>query len=94
MRYRTSLLMATLLLGAVPLVAAPKPNIVFILSDDQAWTDYGFMGHAAIETPCLDKLADRSLVFERGLRCRTALSPVPCLDGDRALSLSAWRHWQ
>lgn len=21
------------------------PNVVFILSDDQAWTDYGFMGH-------------------------------------------------
>jgi len=26
------------------------PNIVFILSDDQAWTDYGFMGHADIQT--------------------------------------------
>ena len=80
MRYRTSLLMATLLLGAVPLVAAPKPNIVFILSDDQAWTDYGFMGHAAIETPCLDKLADRSLVFERGYvaapLCRPSLASM------------------
>ncbi|WP_396635668.1 sulfatase-like hydrolase/transferase [Maribacter sp. R77961] len=42
------------------------PNIVFILSDDQAWTDYGFMGHEHIETPNLDKLANESLTFTRG----------------------------
>jgi arylsulfatase A-like enzyme len=24
------------------------PNIVLIISDDQAWTDFGFMGHDAI----------------------------------------------
>ena len=34
--------------------AAKKPNIVYIISDDQAWTDYGFMGHAHIKTPNLD----------------------------------------
>ncbi|MDG1358297.1 MAG: sulfatase-like hydrolase/transferase [Akkermansiaceae bacterium] len=45
---------------------AQPPNIVFILSDDQAWTDYGFMGHPEIKTPHLDKLADRSVVFSRG----------------------------
>jgi len=26
--------------------AADRPNIVLIVSDDQAWTDYGFMMHA------------------------------------------------
>ena len=45
---------------------AEKPNIVLILSDDQAWTDYGFMGHPAIQTPHLDKLAAESLTFRRG----------------------------
>ena len=39
------------------------PNIVFIISDDQAWTDYGFMGHEHIETPNLDKLANGSLTL-------------------------------
>jgi len=43
-----------------------KPNIVLILSDDQAWNDYGFMGHDIIETPHLDKLASQSILFERG----------------------------
>jgi arylsulfatase A-like enzyme len=57
-----------------------KPNIVFILSDDQAWTDYGFMGHPDIETPHLDRLALRSLVFERGYvaapLCRPSLASM------------------
>jgi len=42
------------------------PNIVLIISDDQAWTDYGFMGHPAIETPHLDELARQSILFRRG----------------------------
>jgi arylsulfatase A-like enzyme len=42
------------------------PNIVLIISDDQAWTDFGFMGHDAIETPHLDRLASESLVFDHG----------------------------
>ena len=44
----------------------PAPNIVLIISDDQAWTDYGFMNHPSIETPRLDQLASESLVFPRG----------------------------
>lgn len=39
---------------------ANKPNIVFILSDDQAWADYGFMGHEDIKTPNLYKLAEQN----------------------------------
>ncbi|RMF39321.1 MAG: sulfatase [Planctomycetota bacterium] len=42
------------------------PNIVLILSDDQAWTDYGFMGHPVIQTPHLDALAAQSVLFRRG----------------------------
>ncbi|WP_298338667.1 sulfatase-like hydrolase/transferase [uncultured Algibacter sp.] len=39
------------------------PNIVFILSDDQSWTDYSFMGDENIETPRIDKFASESLTF-------------------------------
>ena len=42
------------------------PNIVFIISDDQAYTDYGFMKHPIIKTPNLDKLAASSAWFPRG----------------------------
>ena len=60
--------------------AKPPPNIVFILSDDQAWTDYGFMGHPEIKTPHLDELARQSLVFEHGYvaapLCRPSLASM------------------
>jgi len=52
--------------------AAKQPNIVLIISDDQSYTDYAFMGHEAIETPHLDKLASESALFRRGY-VRTAL---------------------
>jgi uncharacterized sulfatase len=53
------------------------PNVVLILSDDQSYTDYSFMGHPSIETPHLDKLASESALFRRGYvptaLCRPAL---------------------
>lgn len=73
-------LLFALLLSAfvIPASAASPPNIVFIISDDHAWTDYGFMGHKQIETPNLDKLAARSALFSRGYvptaLCRPALA--------------------
>ena len=60
--------------------AADKPNVILIISDDQGWTDYGFMGHDAIKTPHLDKLSRRSLVFRRGYvtspLCRPSLASI------------------
>ena len=47
-------------------LAAESPNIVVIIADDQAWTDYGFMGHPQVRTPHLDRLAGESLTFTRG----------------------------
>ena len=44
-----------------------RPIIVIFLSDDQAWRDYGFMGHEIIKTPNLDKLASEALVVMSSL---------------------------
>ena len=52
-----------------------QPNIVFILSDDQSWTDYSFMGHEQIDTPRLDKFASESLTFTRGYVPTSLCSP-------------------
>jgi len=43
-----------------------RQNVVLIISDDQHWGDYGFMGHRQIETPHLDQLARQSLTFRHG----------------------------
>ncbi|MDH3244886.1 MAG: sulfatase [Saprospiraceae bacterium] len=51
------------------------PNILLIISDDQSWTDYGFMGHDNIETPNLDKLAMESMSFTRGYATAPLCSP-------------------
>ncbi|MFM8579496.1 MAG: sulfatase-like hydrolase/transferase, partial [Planctomycetaceae bacterium] len=58
------------LTGVAPAAAPPRaqvaPNVVLIVSDDQHWSDYGFMGHPQLRTPSLDRLARESLVFTRG----------------------------
>ena len=41
-------------------------HVVLIVSDDQHWRDYGFMGHPHLHTPHLDRLARESLLFRRG----------------------------
>ncbi|MEJ1158283.1 arylsulfatase [Prosthecomicrobium sp. N25] len=45
--------------------AAPRPNIVYIVSDDQGWRDAGFNGSTEIRTPNLDRLAKTGTVFEQ-----------------------------
>lgn len=41
-----------------------KPNIIFILTDDQRWDALGFAGNDIIHTPNMDKLAAEGLYFE------------------------------
>jgi len=69
------------LFGNPNLTAADTPpNIVLIISDDQAWNDYGFMGHPQIQTPSIDKLARESVTFTRGYvpnsLCRPSLATI------------------
>lgn len=56
------------------------PNVVLIIADDQGWGDFGFMGHPAIRTPHLDRLAEHSAVFPRGhvpsSLCRPSLATM------------------
>ncbi len=49
-----------------PIYGQDRPNVVMIVSDDHAWTDYGFMGHKIVQTPNIDRLANSSLTFRRG----------------------------
>lgn len=73
-----------IMLAIVASVTAPahakSPNVILIISDDQAWTDFGFMGHPTIQTPHLDRLAAQSAVFPRGYvpssLCRPSLATM------------------
>lgn len=48
-----------------PVVAAPKPNIVFFLADDLGSADCGFMGGKECKSPNLDKLASSGTILEQ-----------------------------
>ena len=56
--------LALLVTNSLVLAERPSPprvpNIVYILSDDQAYGDYGFMGNKLVHTPNLDRLAQQS----------------------------------
>lgn len=54
-----------LALSAVPAVrsAPEKPNILFILTDDQGWTTLGCYGNRLVATPRLDGLAASGMRF-------------------------------
>ncbi len=53
------------ILFSVQCQASEKPNIIYILSDDQGWGDVGFMGDEFYETPNLDQMAREGLTFSR-----------------------------
>jgi len=61
-------------------ISADKPNVVLIVSDDQGWTDYGFMKHPHVKTPRLDELAARSALFPHAYAaaplCRPSLASL------------------
>ena len=43
--------------------AEPRPNILFLLSDDQRWDTLGCMGNAVVRTPEIDRLAAEGVLF-------------------------------
>lgn len=42
----------------------PRPNILFLLTDNQHWTSLEAAGHHIIVTPCMDDLAARGVMFD------------------------------
>jgi arylsulfatase A-like enzyme len=59
---RSILLLALLCLtaGAAEADAAPRPNIVLIITDDQGYGDLGYTGNPVVKTPNIDALAAES----------------------------------
>lgn len=55
------------------------PNIILIISDDQHFQDYGFMGHQIVKTPHLDRMASESLLYTRGYVMPVCSPSLACL---------------
>lgn len=73
-------LVGVLAIGINAPAADGPPNVVLLISDDQGWTDYGFMGHPHVQTPNIDRLARAGILFERGYvtapLCRASLASI------------------
>lgn len=53
-----------------------KPNIIFILADDMGWMDCSVYGSKYYETPNLEKLAARGIVFTNAVTVNPLCSPT------------------
>jgi len=68
--------LSAVLLALAPLHAAErKPNVIFILTDDQGWGDAHFAGHPYVKTPNLDHFASQSTWFRQFYVAATVCSP-------------------
>ena len=65
-------LAASLVPAARSAAAAERPNVVFILTDDQRWNCLGLADDPAMATPNLDRLG-REGVYFRNAFCTTSL---------------------
>ncbi len=67
-------LLFALLLGNWPLTATAqdRPNVVFILTDDQRADALSCMGHPHLKTPNIDRLAEEGVLFKNHF-CTTSL---------------------
>ncbi|MEM7781821.1 MAG: sulfatase [Planctomycetota bacterium] len=71
---------------ALPLLADDRPNIVFMLSDDQSWNgtsvpmhpDFSFSQSEFIQTPSLRKLASQGMRFSAAYAPAPVCSPTRC----------------
>src|SRR5882724_9682968 len=60
--------------GALPAPSqsSQRPNILFLLADDQRWDALGCMGNRIIRTPVIDRLAAEGVTFYNNF-CATAI---------------------
>lgn len=73
---RTLLILAAWLSLQTALLAADKPNIIFIVGDDMGYADVGFHGCKDIPTPHLDRLAAAGVQFTSGYVTGPYCSPT------------------
>ncbi len=64
-RYLISLTVFSLAsIQALQAASPARPNIVFVLLDDQRWDDLGCAGHPVVKTPNIDRLTREGVSFQ------------------------------
>ena len=68
-----------------------RPNVIFILTDDQGPWAAGCCGNDEVRTPYLDQMASEGTRFPNFFCTSPCLLPSPCKSHDRTYSLSTRR---
>jgi arylsulfatase A-like enzyme len=86
MKRRSILFLLTFLLGSIMLAGCNRtqnsiqqvtePNIIFIVTDDLGWSDLGCYGADLHETPNIDRLAEKSMIFTNSYSAGPVCSPT------------------
>lgn len=84
--------MFLVLCAATLLRAAEKPNVLFIFSDDQSHETIRALGHTDIDTPNLDRLANRGTTFTHAYNMGSYSAAV-CV-ASRAMLISGRTIWR
>ncbi len=78
---------APLILAGRPPAAAKRPNLVFLLTDDQRYDELGCTGHPVIRTPNIDRIAREGVMFERYF-----VTTASCLPNCTTLVTGQWER--
>tara|TARA_B100000809_G_scaffold54621_1_gene50276 strand:+ start:6360 stop:9275 length:2916 start_codon:yes stop_codon:yes gene_type:complete len=65
---------------------SPRPNIIFILTDDQRWDAIGYAGNKLAYTPQMNKLAKQGVFF------KNTIATTPICSASRASILSGMQE--
>lgn len=66
----------------------PRPNILFIITDDHSWLHTSIAGSKAVKTPFIDQLAREGILFNHGF------IPTPSCTPARAAILTGQEIWR
>lgn len=68
--------------------ASDRPNILFCIADDASMNTFGAYGGTMVQTPAIDQLAKRGVVFQNAYNCNPKCAPA------RACLVTGRYSWQ
>ncbi len=66
----------------------PRPNFLFVLTDDQSWIHTSYAGYPAVQTPNFDRIAHEGIYFEN------AFASAPSCTASRSAILTGRHFWE
>jgi len=66
----------------------PRPNFLFVVTDDQSWIHTSYAGYPALQTPNFDRIAHEGIYFEN------AFVSAPTCTASRSAILTGRHFWE